>query len=705
MSADDNQNDARSGDQNEKIEGDPAVAASSSQKSDNMGGSVIARLDNKVDVFCDSPMPLYNSGVNKAYRASSKDGSKSLVAIVCERHIMPRRSMTDVYRSIDDPMMVALFASGVVFWPLTKKEHFVFIYEDSLGKPILKAGDKAGLGWRAEDVMSALVQPMVKLLMGFRDRGFVHGAIRAENMYDGGAVAQPPRIVLGDCLSAPVSCTQPVLYETRHRGMADPLSRGLGTMGSDLYALGVSIAVLMRSNDPMRGLSDDEIIERKITIGSYAAVTGKDRFKGDILELLRGLLHDEDSQRWTIEEVMSWMDGRRLSPKQAMPRKKAPRPMALDEERYLIVPVMAMDLEKHSKAAKRVIEDGSLQLWIERSLEDEEMALRYEGLIADAPPHAGIGDPAVQLSVLSMVLDPEAPLRYKGMSVMGDGVGPALAEVAMLKKPFGPVVDLFNKSLLFQWLSYQNSTQYDITALFNKFEKAKRFIKTEKSGGGVERLIYFLSADVPCLSDVLTNYYVTSAEELLVAFEAVCKAGKAPTRFLDRHVVAFLYERDQKIIEPYIYDVNMDEPYRMVAADLHALAMIQRRYSLGAMPEIGKVMAPRLGILLKRFHDRKIHETLNKDIENFKKTGDLAKMSAALQNADLVKSDHIGFMTAMREYEIIEKERKILDEGMGNKEMFEVDSGRQIAAIVSVVASSVLILFVLLMFFSGKTFF
>ena len=665
----------------------------------------VAVLQDKVKIQCKSPLPLYNTGANKAYRAHSVDSNKTpLIAIVCERQLVPRRLAADVYSTILDNCLAKLVLHGVVYWPPSKCEVYVFIYYDNLGKPLLEPGAPAALGWKQDDVLPIIVKPIVGLLQDFRDKDFVHGAIRPENMFDGGAQGKPSKVLLGDCLSAPPSSTQSVLYEPIARGMSDPVGRGKATQASDLYALGASIAVIMRHNDPLKGLSDDEIIKQKVIHGSYGAITGKDRFKGEILELLRGLLHDEPGQRWTIDEVLEWLDGRRLSPKQSTAMKKAPRPFELGGEKYFVTPLLAMNLEGQVKELKKTIEDDSLLNWIERSLEDEEISERFQKAVLDARQQStGSGYESCLAGNVSIALDTEAPLRFRGLRLIGDGIGSALAQATVLKQPIGTFVEIFRNSLVLNWLAVQNANIVDVTGLFAKFEKCRRYLKTSKFGDGVERVIYLLSPECPCLSEVVQEYYIVGPEDLLNAYEDLCKQGKPPATFLDRHSVAFLYEKDQKVIEPYLYDLNTHENHRVVAANLKCMAAIQKRYNMGNMPGIGKVMAPRLQPVVRRYHDRRVQEKMKEAGAEFQSTGDLNAIAALFENTEVLKKDFSSFRKAMHEFKTIEVQRQKLEVQLQNKDKFGLETGREIAAIISCILAFMIIVGTAFMFLTDKT--
>ena len=678
-----------------------------SQKTQDVQGENVADFQGKVGIQCKVPLSEYNSGPNKAYRAYSNDSNKTpLIAIVCERYLVPRRAAADVYSTIVDNSLAKLVAHGVVYWPPTKRELYVFIYYDNLGKPLLQRGERNALGWRQDDVMSLIVKPYAGILQDFRDKDFVHGAIRPDNMFCDGVQGKPSKIILGDCLSVSQSLAQPVLYEPIARGMADPVARGKATPTIDLYALGVSIAVIMRHNDPLKGLSDDEIVRRKILHGSYSAITGKDRFKGEILELLRGLLHDESSQRWTIDEVLEWLDGRRLSPKQSTAIKKAPRPFDLGGDKYFVTPLMAMDIENKVKAVKSSIEDDSLLNWIERSLEDEDISERFQKAVVDSRQQStSSGYESCLAGNVSIALDTGAPIRFRNLRLIGDGIGNAIVEAVVLKQPIGAFVEVFRNSLVLNWLSVQDPHIIDVNGLFGKFEKCRRYLKTSKVGDGVERVIYLLNPECPCLSEVIKDYYIVGADDLLNAYEDLCKKGHASTTFLDLHSVAFLYEKDQKVIEPYLYDLNTHENHRVIGANLKCLAAIQKRYSLGNFPAIAKVMAPRLQAVVKRYHDRHVQERMREAVAEFQSTGDLKKIASIFENAEVVKKDFSSFRKAMLEFKTLETERLRLEMRMENKVSFGIETGREVAAILSCILAFIVIVGTAFVFLSDNTLF
>jgi serine/threonine protein kinase len=136
-------------------------------------------------------------------------------------------------------------------------------------------------------------------------------------------------LVFGQCVSTPPAVTQPVVYETIESGLAAPTGRGKGSLSDDMYSVGVTTLALLIGHSPCLGLSDDEIISRKFEMGSYWALLGDERVSLTMMEPLRGLLNDNPQKRWGLEDLVYWINGRRLNPKSQMLPPKAGRAMVV----------------------------------------------------------------------------------------------------------------------------------------------------------------------------------------------------------------------------------------------------------------------------------------------------------------------------------------------------------------------------------------
>ncbi|MCD8566369.1 MAG: hypothetical protein LRY36_00255 [Alphaproteobacteria bacterium] len=665
--------------------------------------SPIVEVAGLIQVNSEKRLPQFDMGPIKAYYASSEKRRDigNMVAYVCEPHLVPRHRKTPQYETVINQHLIKLGKCGMAFWPPAGREAYIFVYVDNLGKPLIPAQEKQALGLKEEVVRDKIIRPMVSILQDYRDKDFVHGSIRPSNIFDGGSSTYD-RVILGECLTTPSSYNQPVAYETIERGMTDPVARGMGTQIDDIYSLGATVAALVRTHDPIFGLPDEEIIKLKMQNGSFSTLTGRDRFTGTILDFLRGTLNDDPEQRWGIEEIMAWLDGRRLNPKKTGKKYKANRPLTFNDESYFYTSDLAMDLHKNPSEVRKIVENGDLDNWLTRSFEKNKTPQRVVDAV-NLTREGGVGKGMEERLVcnLSCALDPNAPIRYIGHSMMGDGVGSALAEAFSFRRGLEIFHDIFMSGMAMNWARYQERTTLDVNGLMSKFDSCRSFLRQDKIGFGLERCLYHINPEVRCMSERFDNYYVSSPETMIMAYEDLCSRKKAPANFLDRHIVAFLMARDSKVIEPFLPEVRAEEPHRVVMGQLKCLATIQRMAQIGPLPHVAGVFRDMFGALYKRFHDAELKERLQKSVEKYVQAGDLAKLSEIFENQDVIQKDFKAFKLAMKEYRELSRELGRLESRLVDSSGFGTETGQEAAAVVSSIIAGIIILCVAFMYLSG----
>lgn len=653
--------------------------------------SAHAVLNGSIDIFPAKKLPQFDKGPLKAYAARQKgDDLDQYFALICEPHLIPRSEIASTYQNITNPSLVRLVSFGPVFWPPANAARFCFVYQNSLGKSIITPQEQ-GLGWRPDLVLKSVIKPMVNVLSDLRDRNIFHGAIRPANMFDGGE-KNIERVILGDCLSLPPSYAQSVVFEPLNRGMRDPIGKGNGTEADDLYAFGVSLAVILRKKDPWLGKTDREILQDKFEIGSFAAILGRERITGPLVELLRGLLHDDREQRWTLNEIMGWLEGQHPNTKQSMKKKKATRPLDFNKETYERPIFLAMDLYKSSGEAVQIIEGGALDQWITRSLEDTTLKTRTDEAIEAARSFGrGVGYNERLISRVAVALDPDGPVRYRDLNVHPAGFVYALAEAVALRHDLQPFAEIINQQIMMYWLTAQVDLKQDNSVYLAAFDTCRSFLKQNSLGYGIERCLYFLNSEVPCMSDRLRNYYVRTPEDFLYALEAISRLPGRPEFFVDRHIAAFLSIKDKKIIDPFAPNLNAAEVYKRILGNIKVVTAIQKMSRMENFPGISNWMATMVEPLYSRFHDRDLRARQRKKMEKLKDVGELNKIVALFDDFEMKQNDTNGFLLAVQEYKNLDLAQIELEQALQQPEQFSRHAAQETAAIVSTLIAILII--------------
>lgn len=664
-------------------------------------------ITSDAEINISNALPDYAPPYLNAYAASCGNiGDLPCFAIIADPRYTPRVNLIHKYQEVANPNIARLVSAGVADMPDNRPNSYALIYEANLGKRLYNSNENIALGWKPEKVLEKIAIPIITALRDLQTRDIVHGNIRATNLYDGNK-KNYETIILGDCLSLPASMAQPVVYESIERSMADPIGRGEGTIEDDLYALGVLIAMHIRSYDPLRGKSDNEIISAKVLNGSYSSLIGNnDRLGGGMLELLRGLLMDDKRQRWTLDEVMSWMDGRRLSPKQPLKRKKASRALMLDGISYYYASTLAHNMVSKPQEAVNHIESGELSHWAERSLIDEEMHQRIRDAIETASEGGtGAGYWDRLLPRVSIALDPDAPIRYKGMSFLPQGLGNAMAEAFVQKKGLSNFADLFNNGILYFWITVSANLNEDISSFLNQVDKCRSYLKQRAIHYGIERCLYTVNPHVHCLSPLVEDYYVRTPEEYLVALENIAtryKDGDYPSRIIDQHAACFLIARENRMVEPFTYDLASEENFRHILGTLQVLATIQRITNTEKLPNLCQWICSLLDPVIDRFHGKSTRQEIRKNIASKRSGGDLYTILSIIENPDTVRDDQFGFRNALREYRNLESEVHQLDLKIKNPRFNAERSGREWAATIAGIVSALIILGFIMVHFGAE---
>lgn len=659
-----------------------------------------------IEIFSGKRLPKYDIAEVKAYAAVHKDADiGKCFALVCEKALLPRLKVASSYPSVINPYLLSLVKMGVVFWPEQDEQRYVFIYKDIVGDPLVSGKDPLAKGLKSDLVMDAVIKPLLGVLEDLRNKDIVHGSIRPDNMFWHQPGIQQ-KVVLGDCLAVPPGYASSILYQTIERGMAEAPARGEGSPADDMYAFAATIAVLLRSHDPTEGMNDEEITQYKIQNGSYVTLTGKDRFKGPVLEFLRGALNDDPDGRWTIEDAMNWLEGNRANPKQSLLYKKAARPIAFNHKKYLYPATLAMDLWDNPEEARGLVEKGDLNTWLSRALQDKVMYENIENLTESAAAAGKSGNYEERLiSNLSIGLDPVAPVRFKGRNLMPDGIGRILVHDTEKQIETRELASLLEAGVVISWLTSNTNANIDISSLIQKYDACRNYMRQKKPGFGLERCIYLLAPESHCLSPALKRYLVKDSADFIRACEDMCQRNDRPPFFLDRHSIAFLSYHDSKSIDNCLYELGSEEKFEIIVGNLKCLANIQKRYNLEAFPGIARAFADMLENVYKRFHDRIIREKLEKEMKRFSADGDLTKMLNLVNNPETKKKDDKGFREAMKNYASLNDEYTQLEDRLKDKDSFGVKTGHEIAAIISSLLAGIIILGLSFLFLNGNTVF
>jgi eukaryotic-like serine/threonine-protein kinase len=648
----------------------------------NAASGAAVTLDGRFDIFPSSPLPQYDSPSAKAYLAQSKrDPDEQLVAMILDWRMPPQIDVMTALRNFGPGSMVRVVEWGVVPWAPENRRLMAAVMERPGGDRVM-AGPRATFDPFDEAmIVKGVLTPLLPVIRELQARGQTHRNIRPTNLFftDG----QSKQVMLGECYTAAPGLHQPHWVEPIESHMCDPAARGRGRLFDDIYSLGATILSLAIGRAPVPEGDAHQLLLNKINYGSYAALAAQHRISLPLAELLRGLLSDDVKERWTMREVELWMGGRRLSPKQPKLPKRSTRPFELAGREYFNARALAVGFATEWRTSAAAIRGAAFDTWLKRSLGDETVSDRLTKIANPAgAKDTGEGERLVTRACIA--LDAPAPLRFKGLALMPDGIGDLVASSLDNAERRGVISELFQSRLATVWLSGQLEPRSDSARWQQAFERMPQFIISGTAGYGMERCLYELNAHLPCQSPIVDRFYVTNMAELIWALNDYARNPGLAPRLIDRHLAAFCAVRCKQMSDQWLRplaDNEQSSSYRIGV--LKIVALVQQVSKIESAPDLTKLLAEMLAPVVDSFHNLKHRKKMHQDLEAAGKTGQSSEILALFNDIQVLDRDEKAYQAAQASYQKTATQIALLHVDASNAHHHGREVGEQVAAIAS----------------------
>jgi hypothetical protein len=677
----------------------PDVGASPTGVPHSTGASADGRimLSEDIEIYPHRPCPHLASPGTMAFEAKDRRQVGDQIALLCGRATIPRITNIGSYKNLKDTAILRLIDAGIVEWTPEGRQRFAFIFDKPPHRKLMDTIEAKPHRFTEDRVIASLVQPVLQTLQNLRNIELVHGAINPMNIYLTGAEGAESAM-LGECLTSAPSYRQHAMFEPIERAMAQPAGRGTGTGKDDMYAFGICVALAVRGENFFAGKTEEQIIRAKLEDGTYALVVGGARLPGGLSEFLRGVLSDDEAQRWDVEDTARWLEGRRLTAKQPRALFNAARPFIFRDEKFWDLRSLAYVFSRNVDEAAQVLEQGQFDLWIKRNFEDKELIKRLEAVWEREK--AGSKDKFVASAC--MALDPPAPVRYKGVSVFPAGFGNALADAMAKGEDVQVYGEIISQQLFSPWINYRFEEIPDASSQQATFEKCRNFLTQKIPGYGIERVLYTLSKECVCMSPALKNYFVLGPGRLLMALDSLARKSERAEHVLDRHMIAFISVREPKMIDPWLGHITSREHGNQVLGFIRTLAAIQKRFNIGPVSAITSWMASLCGSAIERFYDRDMRQEMGRQLDRIRDGGNVGALLDLLDDSVVVDRDSGRFAQAQREFLSLSREKEEIISYLQKRKSFGRATGRQVAMLVSAALSTLCILGYIVFFLMQK---
>ncbi|MFN4090660.1 MAG: hypothetical protein ACK4QW_16675 [Alphaproteobacteria bacterium] len=578
-------------------------------------------------------MPDFDSPTARAYAVRAESGANGRLFALAFESFVPRIRALHVIAGTPPTGLIGIAAHGIVDWPPLGRRTVLAVCERPEGGRVDAAGERL----TAQEAIQRVIRPACRTLRALSDIGLTHRALRPDNMY--WADGRRSSVILGECFSSPPGFDQPVAYETTANGAAHPAGRQDGSPAEDLYALGVVVLALTQHGAGWRDALPAALLARKLEFGSASALMGGEPPPPELMPMLRGLLADDPDIRWSLDDLEAWLRQERI-PHHAVAGGSGGKSLRIGSElcrsRTAVSAAMAADPRAGAAAAR----SGAIADWLRSGARDPSAAQAVDGVVRAASRFAAQSRDADDLLAarIAMLVDPDGPIRYRGLSLMPDAFGTLLAERLARGESRDELLALVRSGLLVHahagaW-SPGSSRRGD----------ALQFAALPGLGAGLERVAYDLNPDLPCLSPAIASRYAVDLAGCLEELEAAARTADFQNSPLDPHSAAFIASRlglgRQGLTN--LSGRGLLEGQRCLA-ELRLLSSAQTVATIPRLPLLTNWLAHRTGSLAARLRNRRTRKRIAVLLNAATASGRLAELLAPFETQRLWEEDRSGF--------------------------------------------------------------
>ncbi len=655
-------------------------------KADASVGPVLLRDRYLID--SSSPLGELDSPSARAYVAEDRQNPDCKVfALICEPGLPSRTKVMAVLRVATIAGMMPLIEWDTVYWPPLGQRCMAVIYTRPEGGRLLLSATPENRRIDGNDLSRLVLAPLAKTVNELAQHRVTHGSIRPDNLFF--MDKERKDLVLGECVCAPPGFDQPAAFETIERALTSPAGRGEGTVGDDLFALGATLVCLLVGHNPVEDLSEDDLIAARTEWSSHTTYCGKAQVPLALVEPLRALLTDDPGKRWNREKLGLWVDGTTVTPTrvESVLRSETGFPFAGKE--YHTERTLARALTRNVREAATAIKEGELGLWLRHAFREVERADKIDDIVDVAKARRGAwqGSDDVVVAKVAMLLDPQAPIRYKGLSFLPEGYGPALALEFTRGDAVQIAAEVVVRELPGYWLSAQPDTNSSKRDLVTTFVRLRGYLQINEPGYGIERCLYELNPSLPCQSPLVTGDYVVAIKDLLPSLDRRAMDGETKTTPMDRHIAAFIADRFDDDTEPHLKALATAEEGMSLIGMVSLLAFLQWRLGPGTLYGLSSWVGGLLGPAVNLYQSRTVRDEVEGAIPRLVRQGSLPEIFDLIDNTEAFTRDADGYAAARAAFIAAEAEIKHLaDKGAARAAAVE-RTGQGVAAVISIVIS------------------
>ncbi|MCH9844414.1 MAG: hypothetical protein K0U39_02795 [Alphaproteobacteria bacterium] len=623
-------------------------------------------------------LPVFQTDYALAYRVTKQiDSDSDYFVTISSSNNPPRLSQILQFQSMKSQNLMLPLGWDLVT-DSNDAQFPAILFNLPRGEPLIPNINSQFQPQTASACVQRFLQPMLPCINEMHTQGITYRAFSPTNLLiDVGGTRRD--YLLGQCLSDPPGTMQHIIFETITAGMAERPYRGKEISSNDIYALGVMMVCLMRGSVPMVHMSDDEIIRRKLNLGSFNALTEGMNIPQSISETLRGLLADSPNDRWNLDQIYAWLNGRNSDKKARTLKARSKINFHYQHNSYNSAPELAAVFAYNWDEAVEQTINPDIPVWIRHGIADEAASNMIRELQNHVNSSGGVASKYdfnlhVAFAKMLFLMNPYSPIMFQNLRFTITGFGHLYAHY--FNNPNSTEMNLIRALINVELINYWYLNQKNRSTVYNstiqEMALARQAISLERLEFGFERLLYVLYPDLPCLSPLFDKEFVFDLATLLTALnKKLSQHDPKEYQFtMDRHLISYIGNRFRRNIANIIRASTEPRSADTSKAQILLLSLLQEEFNKRPFPALCRHACNLLEPAVLIYNNVNLQDRLRQRLQNTAEIGRLSKLLDVIEDPKLLANDHSNYFDALNEYG---RNAHILNELERDKEHINTD--------------------------------
>ncbi len=392
-------------------------------------------------------------------------------------------------------------------------------------------------------------------------------------------------------------------------------------------------------------LNEFQILESKITQGSFSAISKDVEAPKWLLPLLRGLLDDSASTRWRYMQSYNYVqDKNSVSIKQSIEKTK--RAFVIDKIKYYYPKEVVYVLLKNTEKAVEIVTSEKFAEWLKLGFDRENVFKDFNILLSQET------NPEILVSKTCILIAPEMPISYKGLSFFPKGLPKG---IFYAQQTSSPDVNLYKEIISLDILNYWFISQPSGKPL-GSITEFSAYLNNKEYGYGLERIIYNFDEDLPCRSPLFKGCFVNNVGGVLRCLD---KNVNADDEYVyDNSIISYLRCKMDKNLDGFLKEINSHKEEQRILGILKLYSYLQIKFGPQKLINLTEAMAVFCTPLIKRYKKLKTQKEVEESLLKSAKSGVMQKVYDVLQNNSGLTQDNEKYTQAVSKHVVLSAEHK-----------------------------------------------